>query len=260
MDERHGKKWSREETILAFELYCRLPFSRVKYTNPEVIKLAKALGRTPGSVSLKIFNLAHFDPRLRARNVSGMAHASKLDEEIFNEFCRNLQELAYQAQLAKANFGYKGTEVQPIAEGILETPAGLDKERMVKTRIGQRAFRLSVLNSYNNRCCITGLSMPELLIASHIKPWADSDELTERTNPKNGLCLNAFHDKAFDLGFITIDSSYRVVVSEQLEYAKMDDSTRSWLKSYKGEIIELPDRFLPGKEFLEYHNDVIFKP
>lgn len=78
--------------------------------------------------------------------------------------------------------------------GVEEIPAGEYRERMMKQRVGQYFFRMSVLNAYGNRCCINGLKKPELLVASHIKPWNVSDEQTERTNPSNGLCLNSFHD------------------------------------------------------------------
>ena len=50
--DRTGIKWSREEIILAFDLYCRTPFGKISQGNPEIIKLAQLLGRTPGSVGL----------------------------------------------------------------------------------------------------------------------------------------------------------------------------------------------------------------
>ena len=74
--DRTGIKWSREETILAFDLYCRTPFGKISQGNPEIIKLAHLLGRTPGSVGLKMHNLAHYDPELQKRNVTAMAHGS----------------------------------------------------------------------------------------------------------------------------------------------------------------------------------------
>ena len=52
MEDRIGKKWSREETILAFELYCRTPFAKITKTNKVIINLAKLLGRSPSSVGL----------------------------------------------------------------------------------------------------------------------------------------------------------------------------------------------------------------
>ena len=133
------------------------------------------------------------------------------------------------------------------------------RERMTKTRVGQYFFRMAVLTSYRNRCCITGMEKPELLVASHIKPWKDSDEKTERTNPSNGLCLNSLHDKAFDRGFITIDNRYRIVMSSKLKDVRMDAETRDWFWSYEGKEIILPEKFLPDKDFIQYHNDVVFK-
>ena len=79
---------------------------------------------------------------------------------------------------------------------------GKEKERIIKTRVNQSLFRKVVLATYNNKCCITGLAQPELLIASHIIPWSVNEK--ERLNPSNGICLNALHDKAFDSGLIAI--------------------------------------------------------
>lgn len=66
----------RNYTGLAFELYCRIPFVKINQNNPQIIELAELLGRTPGSIVLKVHNLAHHDPELQKRNVSGMAHGS----------------------------------------------------------------------------------------------------------------------------------------------------------------------------------------
>ena len=116
-----------------------------------------------------------------------------------------------------------------------------------------------MLGSYKNRCCITGLDSVDLLIASHIKPWSVSDPKTERTNPGNGLCLNALHDRAFDKGLITVTPDYTIHVSDRLRKQKDNEGIR-WLLQYDRRQIILPERFTPVKEFLEYHNDVIFTP
>ena len=169
--DRTGIKWSREETILAFDLYCRTPFGKISQGNPEIIKLAHLLGRTPGSVGLKMHNLAHYDPELQKRNVTAMAHGSKLDGEIFSEFSRDWTNLSYQAQLIRAKLKNKDiSEVIDLGD-IDVIPAGKYRDQMMKTRVGQYFFRMTVLNSYENRCCVTGLKQPELLVASHIKPW-----------------------------------------------------------------------------------------
>ncbi len=259
MKNRNGVKWSREETILAFDLYCRTPFGKIGQSNPNIIELANLLGRTPGSVGLKMHNLAHFDTRLQQRNVIAMAHGSKLDATIYSEFANDWTELSYQAQVIKAKMQSRDVQELITDEDIELIPPGEYRERVMKTRIGQYFFRLSVLSSYGNRCCVTGLSKPELLIASHIKPWKFSDERTERTNPSNGLCLNSLHDKAFDRGLITITSKYKIIVSDALKNAEMDEKTKEWFISYDYKQIYLPDKFLPGKEFIQYHNDVIFQ-
>lgn len=254
-----GMKWTKEETILAYDLYCRTKFGKISSTNPDIIQLANLIGRTPGAVGLKMLNLAHLDPVLKKRNITGMSHGSKLDEEVFNDFYNDWEELSYQAQLIRAR--YKKTSVFNIIEmkDIQKLPEGKNRTALMKARVGQYFFRSTVLSSYNNICCVTGIKCPELLVASHIKPWIVSDERTERTNPKNGLCLNSLHDKAFDRGLITIDQDYRIVVSKKLKFVDMDEKTRDWFFYYEGKQIQLPDKFYPDLKFIKYHNDNIFQ-
>lgn len=186
-------------------------------------------------------------------------NGAELDGEIFSEFSRDWTNLSYQAQLIRAKLQNKDiSEVIDLGD-IDVIPAGKYRDQMMKTRVGQYFFRMTVLNSYENRCCVTGLKQPELLVASHIKPWKVSDERTERTNPANGLCLNALHDKAFDRGLITLDKRYKIIVSRKLKDTEMDSETKSWFMGYSDHQIILPDKFLPGKDFIEYHNDVIFQ-
>lgn len=179
-------------------------------------------------------------------------------------YWRLLQDSRHK--IIKAPFEYNGKSMQnkDISEvidlGDIDLiPAGKYRDHMMKTRVGQYFFRMAVLNSYENRCCVTGLKRTELLVASHIKPWKVSDERTERTNPTNGLCLNSLHDKAFDRGLITLDKNYKIIVSRKLKDTDMDSETKSWFMGYDDHQIILPDKFMPGKDFIEYHNDVIFQ-
>lgn len=253
------RNWTREETILAMDLYTRIPFSKIGKNNKEIIDLAAIINRTPDAVAYKMSNLAHYDPELQARNVSGLSHTSRLDKVIYDEFANNIEELSFIAQNILAEIQH--TTVETLLPELLldHIPLGIDKEQQTKIRIGQYFFRMSVLMSYGNACCITGLKNKELLVASHIKPWRVSDARTERTNPSNGLCLNAMHDKAFDRGLITIDKNYRIVNSRLIKDTAMDEKTKEWFSFYNGKEIILPDKFLPGIDFIEYHNDVIFK-
>ena len=253
------KNWSREETILAYELYCRTPFGKIHSHNPEIVELADLIGRTSGSVALKMSNLARFDSELQKRNITAMPHGSKMDGIVYEEFSKDWQELSYQAQIIRAKLQGKDLEEVVGLEDVVSVPPGEYREQMMKVRVGQYFFRKSVLNSYGNRCCITGINKADLLIASHIKPWSVCDEHTERTNPSNGLCLNALHDRAFDKGLITIDSQYRIIISDRIREVSMDNETFVWFWKYDKQCIDLPDKFRPGKRFIEYHNDVVFQ-
>lgn len=258
MVDKYGVKWTREETILAFNLYCKTPFGKISKTNKDVIALAELLGRTPSSVGLKMANLAYFDPQIRKNNKTGMSNASKLDKEIVEEFNGDWEELSFQAQKILADI--KNTDIMTLNPELENEiiPEGINKTSETKIRVGQQFFRETVLTAYGKTCCITGIKTPELLIASHIKPWKDSNSKTERTNPSNGLCLNALHDKAFDRGLITITKDYKIIISPKLSDVPMDDLTHEWFYSYNNQKINLPEKFVPGDNFLEYHNDVIF--
>ena len=105
-----GKIWSREESIIAFNLYCRTPFGRIHKTNPEIIDIAKKLERTPSAVSMKMLNFARFDPQLQRRNISGLMHGSKQDKKIWDEFNGDWEALAFESQKVLYQLGYRPKE------------------------------------------------------------------------------------------------------------------------------------------------------
>ena len=252
------RNWTREETILAFSLYCKTQFGKIHSANPNIIELASLIGRKPAAVSMKMCNFGRFDPVLKSRNVSGLKNGSKMDGLVWDEFSENGEELITEAEIIIAKL--RGQTIDELIDlsDYQTIPSGLERERIVKTRINQRFFREALLSSYNSSCCITGINLSELLIASHIKPWSISDPATERVNPSNGLLLNAFHDKAFDKGIISINTSYEILVTARLSDIESDTVNYEWLLSYKGKRINLPEKFTPEKQYIEYHNDVIF--
>ena len=260
--ENDGKKWDWEETLIAFDLYSRIQYSTISGKNSEVIKLALLLKRKPGAVAKKLFNIAAHDPKQQSRGIVGLSHSSKLDKMIWDEFETNSFKVSVDAKEALARISGTGIdriidiETEPLIAEMF--PYGEEREIATTARIGQYFFRGAVLSAYHKKCCVTGISEEKLLIASHIKPWRVSDTKTERTNPRNGLCLNALHDKAFDQGLITLNDKYEVVMSERLLRTDMDAETKNWFMSYSGKRIELPDKFMPDIEFIHYHNDEVF--
>jgi putative restriction endonuclease len=249
-----GKLWSREELIVAFNLYCKTPFTKIHSNNKTVKELASVIGRSASAVALKLVNFARLDPALQERNISGMSHGSKEEAAIWNEFNGNWEDLAYQSEQILAKF--KNETIENTA-GIIKdnlSVEGKERETLIKARVNQNFFRKMILASYDNRCCITGIAIPELLVASHIVPWSVDEK--NRINPCNGLCLNALHDKAFDAGLITIMSDYTIKVSENIK--RKHSVIDSFFTSYENKRITLPQRFLPSIEFIEYHNKYVF--
>lgn len=170
--------WTREEEIIVFNLYCKMPFNKSSKTHPEVIRIANLIGRSPSAVNMKIGNFGSFDDNLKAKGIVGLTNVSKLDAEIWAEFNGKWDLLAYESEQLIQRLTYGGISITE-AVGM---PIGKEKIVEVKQRINQSFFRQAVLTSYLSTCCITGICTPQLLIASHIKPWKDSSD-TEKTNP-----------------------------------------------------------------------------
>lgn len=252
-----SNKWTREELILAFNLYCKIPFGTIHIHNPQIIALAKILGRTPSAVSWKLANLASLDPTLKKRDIAGASHGSKLDAEVWYEFVGDWERLAFESERLLAQ--KVGKQIEEISEvELFDLPKeGIERETVVKVRVNQSFFRKTVLAAYDFKCCITGLEIPELLNASHIIPWSKDE--ANRVNPRNGLCLNAIHDRAFDRGLLTITPDFTIKVSKLVKKGQASAAAQDFLLRYDGLEINKPTRFLPDMKFLEYHNKDVFR-
>ena len=246
------RPWSRVELVLMLGLYYRLPWSQCQQEPFEVQKLAREMGRSVVAVMAVLSQFASLDDTLIQRPQVGQVDDTV--RTIWQEFVHHPWQLAQNQAYIREDLATANTTV--YSEDI---PIGYNQKRTVSQRVGQQFFRQAVLSNYGNRCCMTGIAIPTLLVASHIKPWKDSDDATEKANPQNGLCLNALHDKAFDAGLITVDNQYRIVISEVLKKdAHMDDVTKSFICAKEGETIQLPERGKPSKVFLTYHQDCVF--
>jgi putative restriction endonuclease len=250
--------WTRDELILAIKLYSKLPFGKMHSRNPEVISLSNFINRTPGSVAFKLVNFASLDPNLKERGIKGASNAGSLDKDIWKEFYNNWDNAFEESEKLLAKTKKVSIEELYATEIANIDEKGIEKQRLVKTRVNQYRFRKLVLSNYNDTCCITGIKQPDLLIASHITSWSKYEN--NRLNPMNGLCLNALHDKAFDKGLITvIAENYAIKVSTKLQKKGGDKILQDYFLKYDGKQINLPKKFLPSKEFLQIHNEY-FKP
>ena len=254
MSRIKDKNWSREEHILAFNLYCKIPFGSIHIRNPKIIELAKLLGRSVGAVSYKLGNFARLDPELKARGIKGLKHGAKGEAEVWNEFKEEPETLAFESERLLAKLTEQKLEkLAEIDESELPKE-GLEREGVVRTRVNQHFFRVTVLAAYDNQCCITGLAIPQLLVASHIAPW--SLDPKNRMNPRNGLCLNALHDRAFDQGLMFIASDWTVHFAASIKKCPSIDNTGlAWLLQFEGKPINMPQRFQPDPLLIAQHRE-----
>ncbi len=102
---------------------------------------------------------------------------------------------------------------------VAALPKTTEAERLVVQRVGQNLFREGLLDLWEGHCAVTGLAVPALLRASHIKPWADCETDAERLDVYNGILLAPHLDAAFDRGFITVTDDGTIVVSDALDGA-----------------------------------------
>jgi putative restriction endonuclease len=105
------ENWTREQTIVALNLYCKIPFNRVVSNHPDIIRIAKIIGRTPNSVKMKIGNFGSFDPELKKRGIIGLGNTSKLDKLVWDEFNNDWTNFAYESELLISKF-----TTQPMEE------------------------------------------------------------------------------------------------------------------------------------------------
>jgi hypothetical protein len=252
--------WTREQLKLAFHLYCQLPFGKLSQGTREVIELSKLIGRTPSAVAMKACNFASLDPAITSSGRKGLGNASALDREIWEEFNADWEGLAIECDQRRiALAAAAGAPLTPslTAEEAIGLEDFTGKTRLVVTeqRVKQHFFRRAVLSGYRGRCCMSGISDSRLLVASHIVPW--SKDKANRLNPRNGLCLSAIHDKAFDIGLISLTDDYRVIVSAELKRSK-DAFVKTVIVPLNGRPIELPERFVPHASFVARHRAETF--
>ena len=250
--------WSRDELILALNLYLKLPFGKLHSRTPEIVHLAKVLGRTPSSIAMRLNNFASVDPCHQQRGIGGLSGGKKQVEPIWQEFINNKAELLFESERILAMKENLSVEVKYSQDLVgTEHLKGTDKLREVKTRVNQNIFRQIVIANYSSKCAISGFDIPGLLLASHIIPWSVSE--IERLNPENGICLSALYDRAFDKGYIGINTKYEILLSATLKNKKSSPYFSKWFSGLEGSKICMPNKYYPKKEFLEYHLDQVFE-
>jgi hypothetical protein len=257
-----ARRWTKDELMVALNLYHKLRFGQMHARQSAVVELAGKIGRGANSLAMKLVNFASFDPALKMRGIKGLSGASALDRSVWDEFHANLDEAVPASEEAFRRLFDADeqceVEVTP-QEGVRvrrQPPRGsTDAQATVKVRRGQEYFREAVLNNFGGRCGLSGLAIRPLLIASHILPWGKHE--AERLNVRNGLCLSRLHDAAFDNYLISFDEDLRLLLSPRLKAELPQRAVADNFGAFAGESLKLPsDAALPELKFLAVHREI----
>ncbi len=261
-------EWTHEHRLMALCLYRLSDFGRLHSKNPQIQQVADKMGRSAGSLALKLVNFAALDP---FRPQKGMVNASEADRILWGEYATKAEDMhAAGMDLLHELFGLRDDqeldfmdrgEIRVIAHGR-DTDDDGDKTRadkdIRKLRRGYAFFRQAVLNIYDVQCCITGIAVPRLLVANHIRPPRDFPH--ERFNLNNGLCLSGLHSPAFIGGLIALDEERRLVLGRSLKKEFSKEVLKANFEPYEGRPIRPPNILAePSAEGLAYHYKHVFK-
>lgn len=219
--------WSRADIVIAYALYCITPLNQIRPTNKVIQQVAEIIPHSVASIVMRMHNFQHLDPK----GGEGLGHVAKKDIPIYEEFKHDWGALSIEAETLT---GLALFDSSPL-HGAKPLSDLTNHKRVTRERV---FFKKAVLSAYDDRCYISGCTLPQMLVASHIKPYSKCRSESDRVSPDNGICLNTFYDKAFDSGLITITPSMTIHVSPLVECRQNDDFTRKWLLSLEGS--ELP--------------------
>lgn len=243
-----NKPWTEDEFILALELYFRIPFGSISKTNPDIIKLAQLIGRTPSSVGMRLCNYAHLDPNLPADGLSG---GGKNCVTYWDRYANNLSQLKIDAAISRIRI------IEDVDSQTLSIARIKETDRLVDDMYDFK-FQDIILSNYNSRCAVTGMAIPSLVTACHIVPSSVDEEINLKA--ENGLCLTILHAKAFVNGLIGIDADYCFHVSSELKQYVFENGYSTNFKRYDNQKISFGNVISkPNPEFLDWHMQTIYR-
>ena len=230
--------WSREDIIIAYALYCVTPLGKINPSNKVIQQVADIIPHSVASIVMRMRNFRYIDPKVS----SGLKNVAKADRMIYEEFKHDWGSLSLEAETLTGLAIFDSSPLQgakPLSS--LTNHGRVSRER--------HFFKQAVLSFCNPTSFISGCALPQMLVASHIKPYSQCRSEADRVSPDNGICLNTFYDKAFDRGLITITPSMKIYVSPIILDSPQDAFTARWLASLDGMIFPPPPDFRRVESF-----------
>lgn len=201
-----------------------------------------------GTIEKPLFEMNRLEYEIAIMKIflnSDFIRKDKKGNQMYSNSLKHLQsclkELSNKA--IEEKFAEKIISESPIAE--------TEKDALIKSRIGQGCFKQKIVAKYGGKCIITGIAFAQILIASHIKPWAVSSN-EERLDSENGFLLSPTYDKLFDLGLISFEDNGNIIISKLL-----DSDTLAKVRLEKSQIYDIKATASLRKN-LEYHRDAVF--
>lgn len=246
------RDWTELEDIACLYLYLSKGRRQIDDSDPDLVKLAEALSRTPGAVSFKSANFRFIDPYSKGK---GFEHGSKMDAKVWTAYSDDIER-------AKEIFDLFIQSPDPSSE-VIDTEQRIDSKNYdipdsygrAAVRTSQFKIRANALSIYGESCSLCHIDLPMLLVASHVVPWKADQKI--RADPRNVILLCAMHDKMFDRGIISIDENYRVIGSTKLNEYPIAERHVKQLEGKKMGI-KGGGEMLPKQDYLEYHRKHVF--
>ena len=225
------------------------------------VKFAGIAKKTSGDYVTRMKFLAHdysLDETLTKEKVEEILHQEELKRQRRTVYTSKKSLSDFRAGLNKFLAFINSDYHKRIADSIVSeinavendnTIKATEKDSIVKSRIGQGVFRKGLID-YWHGCAISQCPLTWMLIASHIKPWRDSDN-QERLDDYNGLLLLPNYDKLFDLGYISFDQKGKIMYSRLLD--KFDRDTIGLTNDLH--LVKFEEQHL---KYLKYHNENCF--
>ncbi|MDP1727261.1 MAG: HNH endonuclease [Bacteroidota bacterium] len=91
-----------------------------------------------------------------------------------------------------------------------------ERKGLVTSRVGQGAYRKRIIHRWESKCAVTGFDKLDILIASHILPWAEADD-NQRLDVHNGILLSPAYDALFDRHLISFENTGKIILSDSIE-------------------------------------------
>lgn len=246
-----NRLWTKEEFILTLDLYFRIPFARISKGNPDIVRLAELINRTPSSVAMRLCNYASCDPELKSRGVVGLTGGHALCLPYWERYCNRRGDLISEAMKCRKKI------VESAFFSADESFSHVSMWDSLVNELYNFKFQSVVKKNYHGRCAISSLKADQFIVGCHIVP--EEEENDNRIDASNGICLTILYARAFLEGLIGIDPQYKIHISSSLKYHQFDKGYFSLFKKYDGTELAIKDVLVkPNPQFLEWHMDTVF--